>query len=203
MQLSALKREVDDHSGVFHCQRLHDAKSTKQVEFRHLYDPPQSWEDLPDIPKLADFYDTFSNLLLYHDPKSDEAAFYIASPDQWQALDEQFRPWLEIAEDEEDALPPWIDDCIVIGEIPATGNYLLMPLSGEQRGGVFEFEHDGFEFIERAPDIEAFVRRALAPSAPDLVCMASHLRFIEDQDPHAQWWILQMQDNRGHTVSTE
>jgi hypothetical protein len=77
-----------------------------------------------------------------------------------------------------------------------------MPLSGEKHGFVFEFEHDGFEFIERASDIESFVYQLLDPSGPVLTGMASHMRFIEGGDYATQWWITEMRDNRGNLVRT-
>jgi len=77
-----------------------------------------------------------------------------------------------------------------------------MPLSGEKRGFVYEFEHDGFEFIECAPDIERFVYQVLDPSASALTAMACHMRFVEEEDYATQWWITEMRDNRGNVVRT-
>lgn len=156
------------------------------------------------IAQLSDFYETFSNLLLYYDPVSDEAAIYIGSPDEWGSLKSDFLPWLDCLDEneKEDALPSWIDDCLVIGVVPQSGNYLLVPLSGEKCGYMCEFEHDGFEFIELAPDIEKFIYQLLDPSASTLAEMASNMRFVEGEDYTTQWWIAEMHDNRGNTVQT-
>lgn len=203
MKLSDLRSAVDAHSGTFHCTKFHDDAVTKDVGFGHKYAPPVAMAEEIAIEKLKDFYETFANLRLYHDPISDDAAFYIASPDEWASLDGYFRPWLDcVNEREEELLPTWIDDCIVIGEIPQSDNYLLMPCSGEKRGFIFEFEHDGFEFIECATDIEQFVLQLLDPSTSALTGMASHMRFVEGEDQSTQWWITAMQDNRGNVVRT-
>ncbi len=201
MKLIDLLRAVESHSGTFQCRKIPDDAVTKQVEFHHKYDLPVAPEEDIPIGKLRDFYATFASLTLYHDPASNDAAFYIASPNQWGSLNEAFRPWLECVSEEDELLPDWIDDCIVIGEIPQSGNYLLMPRSGAKQGYIFEFEHDGFEFIEYASDIEQFVLQLLDPDASVLTGMASHMRFIEENDP-TQWWIVEMRDNRGNLVHT-
>lgn len=202
--LEELRKAVEAHSGTFHCTEIGNETKTKDVEFRHVFDPPFATDVPMPSPKMADFYRTFSRLSLYHVSASDEAAIYIGSPDEWPTLEGYFRDWTEdlSKEEEEELLPPWIHDCVVIGEIPSSGNYLLVPLSGEQQGFVFEFEHDGFEFIELAPDIETFVHQLLDPDPRVLTAMASHMRFVEEHDLAAQWWIAQMRDNRGNMVST-
>lgn len=203
MKLYNLQKAIDAHSGIFHCIKIHDDTVTKDVKFCHKYEPPVPLNNDIPIEKLKDFYETFANLLLYHDPLSGDAAFYIASPDQWALLEGYFRPWLEDLDDEEkEFLPYWIDNCIVIGEIPQSGNYLLMPIAGEKRGFVFEFEHDGFEFIEWASDIETFVYQLLDPDSSTLTKMASHMTFIESEDYTNQWWIAEMQDTRGNIIRT-
>lgn len=54
-------------------------------------------------------------------------------------------------------LPEWLGDAVVLGEIPSSGNCFLYVYKGEQQGKVFEFEHDGFEFIEAGKDIATFL----------------------------------------------
>ena len=204
MQLIDLRNAVDAHSGIFHCVQIRNQSAAKEVKFIHVYDLPiETQWDFP-IPSLQDFYDTFDNLILYLDPASEDAAFCIASPEKWDSLDNDFRPWLEcVGEDEKaELLPVWINDCLVIGEIPKSGNYLLMPRSGEKSGFVFKFEHDGFEFIELAPSLREFVLKALKPSESSLTDMASHMRFVEGDDFSTQWWITEMRDNQGNVVNT-
>lgn len=203
MALSELRNAIDRHSGTFHCVEIGAETRTKVVHFAHRHEPASSLHPDFSFEPLRAFYETFAHLTLYHDPASGEAAFHIAAPDQWEELDVCFRPWLGGIDEEEerDLLPDWIGDCLVIGEIPQSGNYLLVPVAGECRGFVFEFEHDGFEFIERASTIEQFVLSALELDESSLTRMASHLRFIED-DPAAQWWIGEMRDSRGAVIRT-
>jgi len=204
MQLAELKSIVDSHCGTFHCvQRGNDA-NRKDVKFIHVYAPPNTRDQLISIPRIAEFYETFGELLLYHDPVSKDAAFYISSIDEWASFKEQFTLWLSDLTEEErkELLPDWINSYIVIGEIPRSGNYLLVPTEGEHAGHIFEFEHDGFEFIELASSLEEFVKSALKPNNSQLRAMASHLTFIDGEDYSVQWWISEMEDNQGNVVST-
>jgi hypothetical protein len=176
---------------------------TKTCVFRHVYTSPGVYEQIPVAGKLKDFYETFGSLHLYHHAPSDCSAIYIGEPKEWAEFADRFAGWVDILDEYERAelLPEWIDNCVVIGEVPYSGNYLLMPTLGEHAGYIFEFEHDGFEFIEEAQDIEAYIEAMLNPDGARLVNMAGHMRFIEE-DPLDQWWILDMKDNRGGFVTT-
>ncbi len=198
--LQSLRSAIEAHAGVFNCREIRREGSTKPVHFRHIGAAPGPVVDLPEIPGLRAFYSMYGQLLLYVDERSGEAAYLLASPSQWPALDAQFRPWLECLEEED--LPGWIDDCIVVGEIPRSGNYLLVPASGPEAGKVFEFEHDGYEFLELGDSLPEFVARNLDLDAARLTAIASHRRFMLPDDPR-QWWIETMVDNRGNDVRTE
>ncbi len=89
-------------------------------------------------------------------------------------------------------LPDWIDTCLVIGETPHSGNYILVVTKGPAAGRVFEFDHDGYEFIDQADVIE-YVEKLLKPDGIKLTDIASHMRFIED-DPMGQWWIRELRE---------
>ena len=198
-ELQSLRSAVEAHTGVFTCSEINQKGSTKQVTFRHIGSNTDLSHVLPAIQGLREFYSTYEDLLMYVDEQSNDAAYLIASPSLWSELDSQFRPWLEALE--EDELPEWIDDCIVVGEIPRSGNYLLLPASGPEEGKVFEFEHDGYEFLELGTSLPDFVLRALDLDPPRLTAIASHMRFIL-ADERRQWWIDEMKDNRGNVVRT-
>lgn len=202
--LESLRSDVQSHIGQFTCSEIHCAENTKTVRFRHDGSPPDPGVDVPNVHGLRDFYDTFAQLTLYLEEESGDAAFLIASPSQWSELDSNFRPWLEgVGEDEaDDYLPVWIKDCLVVGEVPRSGNYLLVPTAGADAGKVFEFEHDGFEFIELGQSLPDFVARTLDLDTSRLTAIASHVRFIAPGE-NRQWWIDELKDNRGNVIRTE
>jgi plasmid stabilization system protein ParE len=203
LKLDQLFDAVISHRGQFLCEEIHQEKNTKVVEFSHRVAPAVANVGVPNVGRLQDFYDTFSSIVFFVDERSGDAGKHIASPDQWAELDEEFRGWIDhfSEEEREEYLPEWVDTCLVIGEEPRTGNYLLMATSGEDEGKVILFDHDGYEFIEEAKDIIAYVEYMLAPDNQLLVGMASHMRFIEDDQP-VQWWIRELRDNRGNEAST-
>ena len=92
--------------------------------------------------------------------------------------------------------------CMVVGEVPHSGNYLLMPTTGPDAGKAYEFEHDGFEFIALGQSLPDLVARTLDLDTRRLSAMASHIRFIKP-DENRQWWIEELRDNRGNVVRTQ
>ncbi|WP_317930043.1 hypothetical protein [Halioxenophilus sp. WMMB6] len=202
--LTALKERVVAHRGEFQCRQINNAANTKVVKFSHHCTDPIGLEACPAADYLGAFYQTFGSLTLFHEPESGDAAFYIAEPAQWTTLESYFREWLLglDAREARELLPEWIDACVVIGEIPYSGNYLLMPVSGASAGAIFEFEHDGFEFIKLANNIESFIASMLQPDAATLVNMAAHMRFVAG-DSTTQWWLVKLTDSQGYSVSTD
>lgn len=202
--LETLRSAVESHAGTFLCSEIQNEANTKTVDFHHVSLPADFDSAVPDVVGLRDFYDTFAQLTLYVDETSGEAAFLIASPSQWTELDEDFRPWLDgIDEDEAaDFLPDWIDSCLVIGEVPRSGNYLLVPTEGPEAGKVFGFDHDGLEFDELGATLPDFIAKTLDLDTHRLTAIASHIRFIAPSE-NRQWWINELKDNRGNVVRTE
>ncbi|KGF71733.1 hypothetical protein DO97_15725 [Neosynechococcus sphagnicola sy1] len=202
--LESLHSAVQSHTGQFSCSEINREENTKVVHFRHVGLPPDAGLVIPKIQGLEEFYGTYSQLTLYFEEESGDAAYFIASPSQWEELNSDFRPWLDVIDEEEvdEFLPNWINDCIVIGEIPRSGNYLLVPTVGSDAGKVFEFEHDGFEFLELGLSLPDFVARTLDLDSGRLTAIASHIRFITPTE-NRQWWIEELRDNRGNVICSE
>lgn len=67
---------------------------------------------------------------------------------------------------------------------------------------MFQFDHDGYEFVELGASLPDFVRRTLDLDAERLTEIASHMRFVLAAEQR-QWWIDSMKDNRGNVIRTE
>lgn len=202
--LEALRVAVESHTGSFHCHQIHNEAERRVVAFRHLGVPAVGEFSASDVPGLREFYSTFGYLTLYFDEISGDAAYSIVSPAEWLDLGQDFADtFAHLSEDDlKDWLPAWCADCIVVGQVPASGNYLLVPASGPDAGQVFRFDHDGFEFASVGSDLPNFVERALKPDPQALLTMATHLRFSSLRPDEPQWWIDEMRDNRGAVVRT-
>lgn len=204
MTPSELRNAILDHRGTFTCSRIHRPKETKVVAFRHQITDPVAVADLPDIGRLREFYGEFGSVLWYVDEVTGESAHHIAPVEAWAELDGEFRDWCAIVDpaEAEDYLPDWLEGCLVIGEEPRTGNYILMPTVGPEAGAVYHFEHDGFEFDRHAGDLIAYAEKLLDLDDRALAFIATHMRFIEDGSD-AQWWIETLEDNRGNKARTQ
>ena len=203
MKLYELAKTISEHSGEFLCEQIHDENQTRVIYFRHIVTPAEDSQELPTVGRLRDFYETFGSVLFYFDEQSGDAGKYIAPTSEWDELQDNFNDWFDDLEEEErsEILPDWIDDCLVIGETPHSGNYILMVAKGAVAGQIFEFEHDGFEFLPQANDLVEYVEKLLKPDAVTLTEIASHMRFAEG-DRMIQWWIKELRDNRGNIVKT-
>ena len=209
MPLTDLYRAVSEHTGEFTCERLRKPDETRVVPFKHLIQPPAPLDEaaqaaIPDVGPLRAFYATFGALMLYHDAQSGEAARYIAPTAEWASLHDGFAGWTQDLSDEERAntLPLWVEHCVVIGEVPRTGNYIVVATDGESAGQVFEFDNGGLTFTPKSRDIVAYVEQLLTPDAAALTEIASHMRFT-DRNYGTQWQILEMRDNRGNHIRTQ
>lgn len=200
MDIDELERALREHTGEFLCRRMHDEGTTKRVSFAHVVTPPLSSATVPAIGRLNDLYARVGSVLLYHDAESGDAARYLAPPAEWAALHACFRDWVD--DEEEDLLPDWLENALVIGETPRSGNYILMPAEGDLAGRVFEFDHDGLEFTHIADDVLAYLVTWLEPDARRLRDMASHMRFSTD-GWQTQWWITRLQDNFGRVLHND
>jgi hypothetical protein len=146
-----------------------------------------------DLPEVLEFYRKYGTVRLYCDTISSDvighaSAYYIAPPETWPELREGFEPWLEdLSGDERDELlPKWIDNYVVIGEVPNSGNYFLVPLEGEERGKVYEFEHDGFEFIEGGKNLAEFLTSKSTVTEELLQEILTHTRYCDGKSD-TQW----------------
>lgn len=203
MNAIELAHAIAAHAGQFHCHGIHAEDRKKVVDFAHVLAPGIDASQLPSHGGLAGFYTAIGSVVFYRDARSDEAALHIAAPADWPRLRAELDGWFaHMEQDERDEyLPGWLATCLVIGEFPATGNYVLMVCEGGDAGRIVEFDHDGFEFVEQEDDLVAYAWKQLDPDATRLLQFASHLRFV-DEGEDQQWWIEEMRDNRGNTVRT-
>ena len=204
MKLTELETAIRRHHGDFHCEHVHDDSQEKTIAFVHHVTPPSGAGEVPAVGRLRDFYETVGSAVFYLDEKSGDAARHLAPPVEWEDLRAGFLDWLEDLDEDEyaDLVPDWVDTCVVVGEVPHSGNYILVPTEGPDAGCVFEFDHDGFEFTLQGDDMVDYVEQVLAPDAALLTDFASHMRFVEGERG-AQWWIVRMKDCDGRTVDTE
>jgi hypothetical protein len=147
-----------------------------------------------NLPELIEFYRRYGFARLFRDTKYTDligyaSAFYIAPPDAWPDLRISFTDWLDGLEEEE-WLPSWLDNYVVIGEIPKSGNSFLLPLAGPEHGKVYEFEHDGMEFIKRGKNLADFLNSISTVTDDLLAKIRGHTRY-SDGKTDTQWMCIE------------
>jgi len=208
MTPTELARAVQEHTGTFLCLRINQPSETKVVTFRHETTPAASADELnsiPNIGRLRDFYAALGSILFYYDEKSGDAGRYIAPIAEWSDMHDGFAMWIDSLSkaEREELVPDWVNTCLVIGEEPRSGNYVLMATEGSEAGAVFHFEHDGFEFDKQACDLLEYAENLLDLDNAGLAYIATHMRFQDNDDYSVQWWINELRDNRGNAAKTD
>lgn len=174
-------RKDDDH--IFTAQITHEVTDGLSQEDIDILD-----QQIGHQEQLFFVLSAFGSVRLYCDTLSGGSAFYLAHPSEWKSLENDFRMWLDDIDDDERAelLPDWLDNAVVIGEIPSSGNYFLFPVTGKHLGKVFEFEHDGFEFIEVSADLYSFIDYLCIVTDRLIANIRSHTRY-SDGEADTQW----------------
>jgi hypothetical protein len=188
--------------GAFLCESIGASSDTKIEKFLHKFTKPTKMTVTSEVAEIIEFYHTSGSALLYFCPESDEAAYYIARIEEWGRLEEGLSDWIDMLDDIEqaEALPDWFGNHTVIGEVPASGNYLLVVEKGIEAGSIYLFDHDGFELYKLGDSLSDFIKQTLEPNPQFLASMASHMRFVTDDDYSQQWWIKELRSNSGRVV---
>ena len=145
---------------------------------------------LSEAPEsLRSFFSEFGSLRLYCDAHSSSSAFYLARPSEWAQLQQEFLNWIRmLSADGQSMVPDWVEDCVVFGEIPETGNYLIMPRQGPEAGKVYLFDCQAFDFVEEAPDLSAYLLAITTPDEALYEKIRQHTRY-SDGETATQWLV--------------
>lgn len=132
----------------------------------------------------------YGSVRLYCDEFSNTSGFYIANPEEWEQLAEEMQDWIDQLSDDEknNIVPEWLDDALVFGERPESGNLYLLLAGNENKecGAVFEFDHDGFEFVKVANSVQEFIDSFCDTGEQLIDLLKSYARFSDGQT-EIQW----------------
>lgn len=200
MGLDALNKLLSRKDQKFICYPAgtqQDRHSKFEALITHEVSGPLDNTQLNDLEQKIGFHDQLFDLLsvygsvrLYCDTLSESSAYYLVHPSEWDELNSDFNAWLDSLDEKErnELLPEWLDDAIVIGEVPSSGNYFLFPTQGSEKGKVFEFDHDGFEFLEKGKDLNSFMDKICSITEELLSDIRSHTRY-SDGKTDTQWLV--------------
>ncbi len=156
----------------FRCSAAGDeSKPSFLAKVRHELNLPASPEALAKVAELPeqvakqleDFYKRHNGFTLYQDILSEAAGIRLFGIEGWEAAAAAMREWYEDLGEDED--PDCIVDGLVIGEVPESGNYFVMPTRGPQIGKVFYTDHDGWYEGPFAENFDTFLLRLIEEPA--------------------------------------
>lgn len=145
----------------FICQSKANQDERATIPLKHSLNTPASETDLDDLvgmpATLIDFYAKHDGCRLYASHDGETSAVYLATLDDWAVLGEEFLIELENLDPKQ--IPEWIDETVVIGEVPESGNVFLISLAEENEGSITYFDKTRASFIPFAKDFESFLKR--------------------------------------------
>ncbi len=140
-----------------------------------------------DCDQLFEFLVLYGSLRLYCDKLSNASAFYLSHPSEWDELRNEFSVWIDQLRDNEGELvPDWLENALVFGEEPGSANYFFYIFEGVEQGKVFEFESDGFSFVEVGDTFCSFIEFISSPTDSLLSYISAHTRH-RDGETEVQW----------------
>jgi len=189
MNLKHLEDFLARENQRFVCYAAADEpEATCEVQIEHVVGASLTGDDQQALAaqtgaatELVGFYREFPSLRLYCDTNSSSSAFYLARPRKWDQLKQELMSWIRMLHDEatHGALPDWLGDAVVFGEIPEASNYLLMPSAGPDAGKVFLFDHSDLTFTEQAPGFVAYLEKITTPDAGLLAEIRKHTQYSD------------------------
>ena len=177
MSIIDLRKFVSSENQKFRCKSVYDdIQADFTCSIFHRVTPGLSKRDIDVVKRVAnlnaeltEWLQHYGSVELFCDTKSDASAYYIAHPSQWSELQRELFGWFEGLTDSqvEEFIPSWVGEAIVLGEKRSSGNYYLLRTDDKNQSKVYEFEHDGFKFVEVADSFAVFCLLYTSPSPRD------------------------------------
>ena len=196
MSIGDLQKFLSSKSHKFRCKSPDDeVQADFSCSVFHRVTPRLSESDIDVVKGVVnlsaehiEWLRQYGSLELFCDTKSDASAYYIAHPSQWPELQVELFSWFESLTDSdaEEFIPDWVGEAIVVGEKTTSGNYYLLRTDEKDQSKVYEFERDGFEFIEVADSFTALIQKLITVNDELLTDIGSHTRF-SDGLTDTQW----------------
>jgi hypothetical protein len=142
--------------------------------------------------EFIEFYSRHNGARLYIDTVENSWGFhtsgiFVAPIDEWPSLGEHVQEWRDSLDEAGQMAPAWMQDAIVFGEVPQSGNYFVLAISGEMRGRIVYFNHDGFEFQTYANNLAEFFAKVTDKPAQVLYDLGCYARYFDGKT--SQQWI--------------
>ncbi|MBF0375954.1 MAG: SMI1/KNR4 family protein [Desulfamplus sp.] len=147
--------------------------------------------------QFMEFYKNYNGALLFCDSLSDTAGFELAPVADWERLGEEMRAWYDLLDDEEREIDEfdWLNDGITFGQVPHSGNYFVLALSGSNKGKIIYSDHDGLEPTVYADSLFEFLEKIISNPVNEIEHLGCYARY-SDGKTNIQWIPIQYLVNR-------
>lgn len=196
MSIAAFLSHLSDESPTFRCYACGDETETLalSVNLTHSLEPPAEAEHLHQLrnwlgPRAEEFVQLYSlhdGFTLYEDPIGDAEGIRFYSIEEWGGQTEDMQSqFVEMGFTEEE-FPAGILDALAFAEIPQSGNYFTVKLSGPDAGKIFYADHDDFLDEPFADTLGEFLAR-IANDPPQFLYDAGCYARYSDGKTSTQW----------------
>ena len=195
--MNEIEELIDENIDVsFRCKAAGGASGEFIVKTKTEILPPSDNETISEIKskfgdyskEVSEFYQKYGGISFHEQPECFVASLCIHPPEKWEELYEEMSEWLDMMDEDEldESGIDWSDNCVVFGEVPSSGNYFLMPLSGSASGKIIYQDHDGMEPEIYADSFNQFIIKFLSDPVGQIDHFGCYTRY-SDGNTDKQW----------------
>lgn len=192
-----IKKLIDQNMDVsFECKAAGQSEGTFVVKTKTDVLPPATPESLEILKRrlgdlssqFIEFYENWGGISFHEQTDSGAASLCIHPVENWDDLHSEMSEWFDMVDEEdlEDCGIDWLDNCVVFGEVPQSGNYFVVPLSGQNKGKIIYQDHDGLEPEEYASSFSEFLQKFLTSPVEQIDHLGCYTRY-SDNKTERQW----------------
>ena len=196
MSVESFLSHVHAASPTFHCYRCGDRTETASLvaPLSHTLGPPADVTAIqllqeylgPKANPFIELYDQHDGMVLYQDQRGDAQGLRLYPAQQWERQTGQMREGFTAMGYEPEEWPAGAIDTMAFAEIPHSGNYFTVKISGKNRGQIYYTDHDDFTDSPFAESFETLLSRITKDPAQFLMGVGCYTRYA-DGETSEQW----------------
>lgn len=181
---------------TFRCEAAGGAGGEFIVTTKSEILPPACDSEIQDIKdrlkehslEFIEFYRRYGGISFHSECANGASTLCVHPVQNWDRLFSEMAEWFEMVDEDEleESGIDWIENCIVFGEVPNSGNYFLMPLTGSENGKVIYQDHDGFEPEVYANSFNDFLVKFLSQPIEQVERLGCYTRYSDGKN-QKQW----------------
>lgn len=192
MSVANFLTHIKAQSPTFHCYACSDKSESLSLvaKLSHVFGPPANLTAIqliqeyigPGADGFVELYSKHNGLTLYRDRNGDAEGLRLYNVEDWESRTQEMKNWYS----DMDEYPTGVADALAFAEIPHSGNYFTVKISGAERGSIFYSDHDDFTDTAFAKSLDAFLSRIVDDPAQFLYDVGCYTRY-SDGKTSTQW----------------